>query len=481
MKKFIGFFILLIIMMCSCSFAAVDVPEYIRVGLYSGTRAVSSFTVSSESGMQIGLVNEEGDFELIEEVKKNKEVIIKRGSSSDSVFIDGIGEIGDDENYVRIIPNDTKEVPLICVSALNHRGEEEIYNYRGEIEVRRFSTSDMTVINIVSMQDYLYGVVPREIGGNSPIEAVKAQAIIARTYAAKNYDKRSNWDFNLTNTTDDQAYGGYDWENPNSNNAVDETDGMVATYDGELIGGYYFSTSGGYTESSENVWGGEVSYLEAVPDPYEPENLAKTTWTVTYSAEEVEEMLAKRGIDIGDVTNMIVNEYSDAGRVLELEIIGTEDTYVLNKSTARTYLGLNSQWFTINDEEPVIPEYTIYKDYKEIKSDKEDLDDEEKEDKKEKEIKPLLSKVLSTITSIKNNEEENTDNKADEKSKDATKINIDYNAAKKKNVVDTFEIKGRGWGHSVGMSQNGAIGMANNDFSCEEIIKWYYKGVEIEY
>lgn len=462
MKKFIGFFILLIIMMCSCSFASVDVPEYIRVGLYSGARAVSSFTISSETGMQIGLIDEEGDFELIEEIKANKEITIKKGNKSNSVNISGIGEFGDNDEFVRIIPNESRDVSLLNVNDSN---------YRGEIEVRRFSTSDMTVINVLSMQDYLYGVVPREIGGNSPIEAVKAQAIIARTYAAKNYEKRNKWDFNLTNTVDDQAYGGYDWENPNSNDAVDETEGMVATYDGELIGGYYFSTSGGYTESSVNVWGGEVDYLEAVPDPYEPENLAKTTWTVTYSAEEIESLLAKNEINIGNVTDMVVNEYSDAGRVIELEIIGTKGSHILNKSSARTFFGLNSQWFTINDEEPVIPEYTLYEGGKEEYI-------EEVIEKDEIELKPLLSKLISTIESLKT---KNKEEKIETKDENVTKINIDYSARKNKNIVNSFEIKGRGWGHAVGMSQNGAIGMANNDFTCEEIIKWYYKGVEIEY
>lgn len=474
MKKFIGFFILLIIMMCSCTFAAVDVPEYIRVGLYSGTRAVSSFTISSATGMQIGLIDEDGDFELIEEIKANKEVTIKRGNKSNSVNISEIGEFGDDDEFVRIIPNESKNIALLNVNDSN---------YRGEIEVRRFSTSDMTVINVVSMQDYLYGVVPREIGGNSPLEAVKAQAIIARTYAAKNYNKRSKWDFNLTNTVDDQAYGGYDWENQNSNNAVDETDGMVATYEGELIGGYYFSTSGGYTESSVNVWGGDVAYLEAVPDPYEPENLAKTTWSVTYSAEEIENLLAKNGINIGNVTNMVVNEFSDAGRVLELEIIGTNGSHVLNKSSARTFFGLNSQWFTINDEEPVVPEYTLYEGSKEEYIGEEDeiiekeevIENEEKDD--ENELKPLLSKLISAIESLKIKEKEE---KIETEDENVTKINIDYKARKNKTVVDSFEIKGRGWGHAVGMSQNGAIGMANNNFTCEEIIKWYYKGVEVE-
>ena len=94
-------------------------------------------------------------------------------------------------------------------------------------------------------------------------------------------------------------------------------------------------------------------------------------------------------------------------------------------------------------------------------------------------MKPLLSKLGKLLTIVK---EENTDE--DEKQEVKTeknnikKIKKDYSA--RNEVVNTFEIKGRGWGHSVGMSQNGAIGMANNDFSCEEIIKWYYRGVEVE-
>ena len=460
MKKFLGIIMLMIVMMFNCSFASVHVPEDIRVGLYFGTKAVKSFTISSKTGMQIGLVDELGDFELLKEFNSNEEITIKRGGNANSVNVEGIGEIGNSEKYVRIIPNESSDVSLLAV---------DDKNYRGEIEVRRFSTSDMTVINVLSMQEYLYGVVPREIGGNSPIEAVKAQAIIARTYAAKNYSKRNKWAFNLTNTVDDQAYGGYDWENQNSNKAVDETINMVATYDGELIGGYYFSTSGGYTESSVNVWGGNVAYLEAVPDPYEPENLAKTTWTVTYTASEVKNILASKGINIGEITNMIVNDYTDAGRVLELEIIGTEGTHKLSKSAARTYLNLNSQWFTINDEEPEVPKYVIYEDDIEIKEEEKEIEIQEDE---KKEIKPLLSKLLSFIT--KKDEKQQAKNDTE---KDLTKINVNYAARKTK--VDTFEIKGRGWGHSVGMSQNGAIGMANNDFTCEEIIKWYYKGVDI--
>ena len=77
---------------------------------------------------------------------------------------------------------------------------------------------------------------------------------------------------------------------------------------------------------------------------------------------------------------------------------------------------------------------------------------------------------MQKIEDIESNDNTNTD-------EEMTTSKTKYLARKIK--VDSFEIKGRGWGHSVGMSQNGAIGMAKNDFTCEEIIKWYYKGVEI--
>lgn len=445
--------LIMIFIMSSIAYASVDVPEKIRIGLYYGSKGVSSVTLSSPGGLEIGTFDGD-DFEIIEELNANEEIVVKKGKNKGSVTVNGIGEFGDSQN-----------VPYF--RSLEDRNDEKIIvvndqKYRGDIEIKRYSDSDMTVINVVSMQEYLYGVVPREIGGNSPYEAVKAQAIVARTYAAKNYNKRIKWGFNLYPTVDDQAYGGYEWENVNSNRAVDETDGKVVVYEGELINGYYFSTSGGYTENSENVWGGKLGYLQAVPDPYEPDNLSKTTWTVELTADEIKERLANNGVDVGDVLDVRPTEYSDAGRVLELEIVGTKSTTIITKSKARTYLGLDSQWYTINDEPPKAVEIII--DDKEDDRQNDEKDDTETEEREEKrrELKPLLQQIINII------ENEETDIK---------EIKEKYNA--RRSYTDIFVIQGRGWGHAVGMSQNGAKGMASNGFDCEEIIKWYYTGVEI--
>lgn len=436
------------LMISGISYATVEVPDKIRIGLYYGSKGASSVTLSSPGGIEIGTFDGD-EFEIIEEIDPNDEIVVKKGNAKGSVTISGIGEVGDSDNipYFRSL-DDRNDNRIIVVN--NQK-------YRGDIEIKRYSDSDMTVINVVCMQEYLYGVVPREIGGNSPYEAVKAQAIVARTYAAKNYNKRMKWGFNLYPTVDDQAYGGYEWENINSNRAVDETDGKVVVYDGELINGYYFSTSGGYTEASENVWGGKLGYLQAVPDPYEPDNLSKTTWTVQLTADEIKEKLANYGIDVGDVLDIRPTEYSEAGRVIELEIVGTDKTTVITKSKVRTYLGLDSQWYTVNDEPPQAVEIIV--DNK-----KNDDNDIVKEDKKEekRELKPLLSTIINIIENKEANVQE---------------IKEKYEA--RKTYTDVFVIQGRGWGHAVGMSQNGAKGMASSGFDCEEIIKWYYTDVEI--
>lgn len=468
-KLFITLLLIVTVLLCLSIpiFAKINVPDEIRIGLYYGSKGAASVTLSSDGGIKIGtLYNDE--FTEIDRVGKGETITITKGSSSNSVKVSGIGEIGDSNNVPYFMScKNSNGLYLISINGTK---------YRGDVEIKRYSDSDMTVINVLSMQEYLYGVVPREIGGNSPIEAVKAQAILARTYAAKNYNKRSKWGFNLYPTVDDQAYGGYTWENVNSNNAVDETDGMVVTYDGEMIGGYYFSTSGGYTENSENVWSSALDYLRAVPDIYEPQNLSKTTWSVTLSASEVKSLLANRGINVGDIVDLVPTKFSDVGRVTELKIVGTNGTEYLTKEKTRTYLGLDSQWYTINSSAPEVPDYdeelvnngSSEEKRRNTSKDRSDIykyaDEEEKEDEDE-EPKPLMKMLLALIPSnIAKNEGVESKQTA-------------YAASSNKG---SFLIQGRGWGHGIGMSQNGAIGMARNDFSCEEIIKWYYSGVKIQ-
>jgi stage II sporulation protein D len=154
---------------------------------------------------------------------------------------------------------------------LKPRGESSTVEgkgaYRGTMEIYPNSKNRLTVVNILDMESYLRGVVPKEMGAwNFPaIEALKAQAIAARTYAYANLGKRTKADgFDLLDTPLDQAYGGKDGEQSLTDRAVQETKGLIATLNGRPIQALYMATGGGATIDNTYVFGGAFSYLRGV-------------------------------------------------------------------------------------------------------------------------------------------------------------------------------------------------------------------------
>jgi stage II sporulation protein D len=135
--------------------------------------------------------------------------------------------------------------------------------YRGRLEVFTNPGGTLTVVNVVSLEDYVRGVVPNELspGGYPALEALKAQAVAARTYAVKNRGNFASQGFDLLPTTRSQVYGGMATEHPLSTRAVEETRGIVATYMGEPINALYTSTCGGRTEDAENIFNEAAPYL----------------------------------------------------------------------------------------------------------------------------------------------------------------------------------------------------------------------------
>jgi stage II sporulation protein D len=136
--------------------------------------------------------------------------------------------------------------------------------YRGRLEVFANTKGALTVVNVLTLEDYVRGVVPNELspGGWPELEALKAQAVAARTYAVSNLGRFGAEGFDLTPDTRSQVYGGRSTEHPLSDRAVLETRGRVATYKGAPINAYYTSTCGGRTEDGEGIFGGAaVPYL----------------------------------------------------------------------------------------------------------------------------------------------------------------------------------------------------------------------------
>jgi stage II sporulation protein D len=136
--------------------------------------------------------------------------------------------------------------------------------YRGRLEVFANTKGALTVVNVITLEDYVRGVVPNELspGGWPELEALKAQAVAARTYAVSNLGRFAAEGFDLTPDTRSQVYGGRSTEHPLTDRAVLETRGRIATYNGAPINAYYTSTCGGRTEDGENIFGGAaIAYL----------------------------------------------------------------------------------------------------------------------------------------------------------------------------------------------------------------------------
>lgn len=323
-------------------------------------------------------------------------------------------------------------------------------NYRGIIEVRRLQESDMTVINILPLEEYINGVVPCEIEWDSHPEALKAQAVAARTYALGNLGKYSTLGFDLCNTVSSQVYRGFDYERETTNKAVDDTKGKVIYYDGGLARVFYFSSSGGMTETAKNVWSSEIPYLQSVEDIFEAGNSYNYNWERTLTAAKISNIVASMGNNIGDILGIGVTKFSEGGRVLELVITGDKGEVLLEKSRCRDVLGLPSQWYDIISDGNVSAWNSNENDVEEIQ---------------------LLGKNIITNKGLEIlNSGENLFSISRDKS------------VKRLTVAATTDyiFRGKGYGHGVGMSQEGAKGMANAGFDFEEILTHYFVGTYIE-
>jgi stage II sporulation protein D len=159
-------------------------------------------------------------------------------------------------------PSFRSSAPLVFASS-DERNSPVRFNekpYRGRIEVFANTHGSVTVVNVIGLEDYVRGVVPNELSYPA-LEALKAQAIAARTYAVKNRAQFASEGFDLLPTTRSQVYRGLSSETSLTSQAVDQTRGVIATYNGEPINALYTSTCGGRTEDAENIFNEAVPYL----------------------------------------------------------------------------------------------------------------------------------------------------------------------------------------------------------------------------
>ncbi|WP_102400026.1 SpoIID/LytB domain-containing protein [Haloimpatiens massiliensis] len=231
-------------------------------------------------------------------------------------------------------------------------------NFPGEIILQKKSDNTMLVINKLDIEEYTKGVLPFEMGESFSLEALKAQAVVARTYAVANKGRYSSYGYDLTDDTRCQVYRGYNSSLTKCNRAVDETRSKVLKYLGQPISTVYCSSNGGYTERSENVWLGSQSYLIDQKDPFDsirPSYL--TNWREEKSNGDIFELLKKASCNIKEFVKIDISniEKYPSGRIKKLCLIykdssNTQQKLELTKERARTFFGLKSAMYDVKYE-----------------------------------------------------------------------------------------------------------------------------------
>ncbi|MEO1298724.1 MAG: SpoIID/LytB domain-containing protein [Cyanobacteria bacterium J06636_16] len=213
--------------------------------------------------------------------------------------------------------------------------------YRGRVLVTSTDTG-VTAINYVDLEHYLYSVVGGEMSAGWPIEALKAQAVAARSYALYHRQHGRNLDYDVNSTTASQVYDGVEDEAQSTQIAVESTRDQVLTYDGQIIEAVFHSSSGGHTENVEDVWSKPLPYLRGVQDF--DAGAPVYQWTEAISLAEFEAQIG----GVGHLYNAIPQQTSPLGRIQEILLEGDRGSRVLTGNDLRQALNLRSTLFSID-------------------------------------------------------------------------------------------------------------------------------------
>ncbi len=351
----------------------------------------------------------------------------------------------------KVLPNG---VPAIPDNPIGYNGTR----YRGQIEVL-VSPKDgrLSVVNVVNLEEYLMGVVAKEMYHTWPMEALKAQAVAARTYALNHLGQYAAEGFDLVDTPMNQAYGGLDAEKPSTSEAVMATRGKVLTYGGKLAATFYHSSSGGHTENNEIIFvGSPVPYLRGVPDVDNVEGNKRFSWKYVYTPEEFARKLSASGYGVGSVRSIRPDgEMGASGRPSKWTITGTAGTVTLRAQQLRSALGLPSSPRTVEIRKPgpapVTQAYAAPETIAVISADG----------------KVTQRQVLGTVLMAGSGRKR-------------TVTNAFTVAGRVEHQSGGIEVVGGGYGHAVGLSQWGAHGMALQGKTYEEILTHYFQGTKVE-
>lgn len=478
--------------------SAQQVPDSVRVGLFYEGNAQNKYNLRSEAGFTIGFKENQSftsvmqlsdsnlevqrvSYNQFSPIKENIKTISEAIEIAQSMAIEGSdiylyydgswalwtmisNNISSNTDSLIAIKGSSDYSYLLPVRRdkavfFNSGNTISINNkrYRGILEMMPTLLGErIQVINELELEEYLYGVVPKEMPPLWPEEALRAQAVASRTYAINNLSKWQKYGFDIGAGVGDQVYGGYDAEHPKTNKAVEDTRGELILFEGQPITAFYHSDSGGVTEDSEYVFSSALPYLRSVRDLYEA-NSPYSRWEK--SLVDISQGAPSLTREIGQIQSVDILDKSPSGRVIEVKVTGTYGEKILSNSEIRGVLNLKSNNFstteTVETEENSL---AVLSDNGIISS----LDTRDYWVFTDTGIHPLgkaevfLSGSTSPISLGSTSE----------------------NRGERSNVQNI--IYGRGWGHGVGMSQWGAKAMAENGYNYKDILLHYYSNVEVK-
>lgn len=289
--------------------------------------------------------------------------------------------------------------------------------FRGQLQLRA-QLGTLLAINHVSLESYLPSVVGSEMPASWPQPALRAQAVAARTYALR--QRRPTEPFDLRATVSSQVYRGLESETESTRQAVAATRGQVLTYDGRLIDAVFHSSSGGSTEASGDLWAQQLPYLVAVPD-FDEQSPVRS-WQERFEPDQLQRLFA----EIGGITDLTVLARSGTGRLRQLRLQGSAGVLELSGAQLRQRLGLRS---TLIELELVRPQRPLH---------------------------PQALRELPMLPALPELPESD------------------------QGALPTLVIRGRGFGHGIGMSQWGAYGLAQRGASYNTILSHYYPGTQLD-
>ena len=332
--------------------------------------------------------------------------------------------------------------------------------YAGKLNIF-IGDKNISVVNIIGVENYLSSVVGSEMPTKWPMEALEAQAIASRTYALK---QKGNSVFDIDSTNKNQVYNGLESRTFKTKKAVRATRSLVLVYKNKLINALFHSSSAGMTENSQDVWKNKFPYLSSVKDF--DKNNPKLKWQKRFSSEELQKLFPS----IGGIKQIEILSITNTGRVKNVKIQGDYGSAQFSGLDIRKKMNLKSTLVRFKlikeDDKPNTTSTTVLED------------------------KPItyLVKAGDNLSDIAYRYNVSLYELVTFNSiKDPTLININQilliprNQVKNVSSSDkTLVVSGYGSGHGVGMSQWGAKYMASKGAKAEEILKHFYKGVKIK-